>query len=37
MSVTNIIDERNVTIIQGVDGICLCEESWMKKKSKNNT
>lgn len=29
MSVTNIIDEEEVTIVQGVNGILLCRESWM--------
>ncbi len=30
MSVLNFINEENVTIVQGIDGIRLCEESWMK-------
>lgn len=33
MSVTNIIDDERVTIVQGVNGILLCQESWMADKS----
>lgn len=32
MSVTNIIDDEEVTIVQGVNGILLCRESWMSQK-----
>lgn len=32
MSVTNIIDDPNVTIVQGVNGIRLCEEGWMTQR-----
>lgn len=34
MSFTNIITEGNVTIVQGVNGIRLCQESWMKQAGK---
>lgn len=30
MSVTNFINEENITIVQGINGIRLCEESWMR-------
>ena len=33
MSVTNIIDDERVTIVQGVNGILLCQKSWMADKS----
>ena len=33
MSVTNIIDDEWVTIVHGVNGILLCQESWMADKS----
>ncbi|WP_200880420.1 hypothetical protein [Porphyromonas sp. COT-052 OH4946] len=33
MSVTNIIDDERVTIVQGVNGILLCQEFWMADKS----
>lgn len=29
MSITNIISDETVTLVQGVNGICLCEESWI--------
>lgn len=32
MSFTNLIDYGSITMIQGVDGIRLCEESWMKSR-----
>lgn len=39
MSITKIINDENITLVQGVDGICLCEESWategLKKKQLN--
>lgn len=35
MSVANFIDEENITLVQGIDGICLCEESWMKPSEKS--
>ena len=31
MSVTKIIDEENITIVQGVNGILLPQEGWMKE------
>lgn len=34
MSVTKIIDEENITIVQGVNGILLHQEGWMKEKAK---
>lgn len=33
MSVTKIIDEENITIVQGVNGILLYKEGWMKEKN----
>ena len=33
MSVTEIIDEENITIVQGVNGILLYKEVWMKEKN----
>lgn len=36
MSVTNFINEENVTIVQGIDGIRLCEESWMHLSNERN-
>lgn len=32
MSVTNLINDEKMTILQGVNGICLCQESWMTDK-----
>lgn len=32
MSVTNCINEENITMIQGVDGILLHQESWMRQR-----
>ncbi len=29
MSITNIIINDGCTILQGVNGICLCQEKWM--------
>ncbi|SUB88807.1 Uncharacterised protein [Porphyromonas macacae] len=37
MSVTNLIDDERVTIVQGVNGICLCRESWMMEKKDSET
>ncbi len=28
MSITNIISNDEVTLVQGVNGVFLCEESW---------
>ncbi len=33
MSITNIIDDKGLTIFQGVNGICLFEESWIKERN----
>ena len=33
MSVTKIIDEENITIVQGVNGILLYKEGRMKEKN----
>ncbi len=33
MRVTKIIDEENITIVQGVNGILLYKEGWMKEKN----
>ena len=33
MSVTKIIDEENITIVQGVNGILLYKVGWMKEKN----
>ena len=33
MSVTKIIDEENITIVQGVNGILLYKERCMKEKN----
>ena len=32
MSFTTLVNEDNVTLVQAVGGIRLCEEAWMKKK-----
>lgn len=32
MSITTVIDEENITIVQGINGILLYKEEWMKKK-----
>ncbi len=31
MSITNIIINDGCTILQGVNGICLCQEKWMMR------
>lgn len=33
MSITNFIDNDDITLVQGVNGICLCEESWIKREA----
>ena len=33
MSVTNFINEENLTMIQGVNGILLHQEGWMIQKA----
>ncbi len=35
MSVTNFITDERVTILQGVNGIQLCQESWMTEKMRS--
>ena len=30
MSITNLVDDEKIMMIQGVNGIRLCEEAWMK-------
>lgn len=30
MSITNIVEDRGLIILQAVNGICLFEESWMR-------
>ena len=37
MSITTVIDEENVTIVQGINGIMLFKEEWMKKKKQEQT
>ena len=32
MTITNIINDENMTIVQGVNGISLLEESWVMEK-----
>lgn len=36
MSITNFINEQDVTIIQGVNGIRLCEESWITGRTRTS-
>ncbi len=31
MSFTTLVNEDNVTLVQAVGGIRLCQEAWMKK------
>lgn len=35
MSITNIINNEKITLIQGVDGLFLCEESWVTQGRRN--
>ncbi len=35
MSVTNIINNEELTLIQGVGGLFLCEESWVTQNRRN--
>ena len=37
MSYTNYINDEKVTIVQGVGGIRMCCESWMKRVPKGGT
>lgn len=34
MSITNFINSEASTIVQGVNGIRLCRESWMTEKTR---
>lgn len=34
MSITNIINDDEVTLVQGVNGLFLCEESWITESRK---
>lgn len=34
MSVTNIINNEEITIVQGIGGLFFCEESWVKQSRK---
>ncbi len=36
MSVTNIINNEKLTLVQGVGGLSLCEESWVKQNRRNS-
>lgn len=33
MSITNFINSKTGTIVQGVNGIRLCQESWMTERA----
>lgn len=35
MSVTNIINNEELTLVQGVGGLFLCEESWVAQNRRN--
>lgn len=35
MSVTNIINNEELTLVQGVGGLFLCEESWATQNRRN--
>ena len=37
MSITNFINSETVTIVQGVNGIRLCRESWMTGRERKRT
>lgn len=37
MSVTNLIDDGNVTIVQGINGIRLFSESWVHQRKNNRS
>lgn len=34
MSITNIINNEEVTLVQGVNGLFFCEESWVTQSGK---
>lgn len=35
MSITNIISNGEITLVQGVNGLFLCEESWVTQSRKS--
>lgn len=35
MSVTNIINNEELTLVQGIGGLFLCEESWVTQNRRN--
>lgn len=35
MSVINIINNEEITLVQGVGGLFLCEESWIMQSRRN--
>ena len=35
MSITNIICNGEITLVQGVNGLFLCEESWVTQSRKS--
>lgn len=35
MSIVNIINNEEITLVQGVGGLFLCEESWVIQSRKN--
>lgn len=35
MSITNIICNGEITLVQGVNGLLLCEESWVTQSRKS--
>jgi hypothetical protein len=37
MSVTNIINNEELTLVQGVGGLFLCEESWVTRNWENTS
>lgn len=36
MSITNIISNGEITLVQGVNGLFLCEESWVTQSRKSS-
>ncbi len=34
MSITNVVDDKGLTILQGVNGIFLFQESWVTERNK---
>lgn len=39
MSITHLINDEEITLVQGVNGLFFCEESWiaMRKKAQQQT